>query len=147
MGMVLQDIRYAVRSLRRSPGVALAAVITLALGIGATTVIYSAVNRLLLNPLPFKGGDRLVYLWRQNPNASFVVTPSAAVVNAWSASAHSLEGIQPNRYRQFDLDRQGEIRRVTGIQVLPTLLSFLGVTPVLGRMFGPDEAKPGGPDV
>ena len=147
MTLIPTDLRYALRALRRSPGFTLVAIVTLALGIGATTVIFSAVNRLLLHPLPFEGGDRLVYVWRQNPNASFMVTPSAAVLNAWLEGAHSFEGMQPNRYRRFDMDRQGEIRHVTGIRVLPTFLSFLGLTPALGRMFAPDEARPGAPDV
>ena len=147
MTLIPTDLRYALRALRRSPGFTLVAIVTLALGIGATTVIFSAVNRLLLHPLPFKGGDRLVYVWRQNPNASFMVTPGAAVVDAWMHDAHSFEGIQPNRGRRFDMNRQGEIHQVQGMEVLPTFLSFLGLTPALGRMFAPDEAKKGGPDV
>src|SRR5690242_19008147 len=144
MSLVPRDLRFAVRALRRSPGFTLVAVLTLALGIGATTVIYSAVNRLLLNPLPFKGGDRLVYLWRQNPSASFMVTPSATVTDAWMHDAHSLEGLQPYTLASLDMDRQGTMSRVRGTQVLPSLLPFLGLTPALGRAFSPDEAKPGG---
>jgi predicted permease len=147
MRLVPHDVRYAARSLRKSTGFTLAAVLTLALGIGATTVIFSAVNRLLLHPLPFKGGDRLVYVWLQNPNASFMVWPSAAITDAWLHTAHSFDGMQPNAGGQFELERQGEISKVSGTLVLPSFLSFLGLTPALGRMFAPAEAGPGAPPV
>lgn len=147
MTSFLLDLRYALRSLRKSPGFTLAAVITLALGIGATTVIFSAVNRLLLHPLPFEGGDRMVYVWQQNPNASFMVWPSAAVTDAWLRNAHSFDGMQPHRGRRFDMEREGEIRKVSGMEVLPSFLSFLGLSPALGRTFAPDEAEPGAPEV
>ncbi|HEX6966671.1 MAG TPA: ABC transporter permease [Gemmatimonadaceae bacterium] len=147
MSLISRDVRFAVRALRRSPGFTFVAVLTLALGIGATTVIFSAVNRLLLEPLPFTGGDRLVYVWRQNPNASFMVWPSAAVTDAWMHDAHSFDGIQPNRGELFQMDRPEGPIRVRGTQVLPGFLAFLGLTPALGRMFSPDEARPGAAQV
>ncbi len=142
---LIRDARLALRSFGRSPLFTATAVVTLALGIGATTAIFSAVNRILLHPLPFRGGDRLVYVWRQNPNASFMVTPSAGVVAEWLHGTRStLEGIQPLDKQPLDLESGGETRRIVAEDVRPSFLSFLGVAPALGRGFAADEARPGG---
>ncbi|HEX5435940.1 MAG TPA: ABC transporter permease, partial [Gemmatimonadaceae bacterium] len=147
MTTILHDLRYALRSLRRSPGFTLVAILTLALGIGATTAIYSAVNDLLLRPLPFKGGDRLVYVMRQNPNAAFTIAPGARVIDAWRQGAHSLEALEPYAYDRFSLQSGENRTQLTGFEVPSDFLSFLGLSPALGRMFAPDEVKAGGPPV
>src|SRR5574338_1090951 len=85
------DVRFALRQLRRSPAFTTLAVITLALGIGATTAIFSVVHRLLLDPIPYPGGDRIVNLSRSNLQGNLYVTPTTALLEAWRKGAHSLE--------------------------------------------------------
>src|SRR5207244_814448 len=80
---VVSDARYAVRSLRKSPGMAFAAIATLALGIGATTAIFSAVNAVILRPLPFPKADQLVMAWEENPERGWVLN--------WVAPANYLD--------------------------------------------------------
>ncbi|HEX6053877.1 MAG TPA: permease prefix domain 1-containing protein, partial [Gemmatimonadaceae bacterium] len=77
------DIRFAARQMRRSPVFTMLAIVTLSLGIGATTAIFSVVNRLLLNPIPFADGDRIVNLNRENLQGTLFVTPTPELVDAW----------------------------------------------------------------
>ncbi|HET7321396.1 MAG TPA: ABC transporter permease, partial [Longimicrobiaceae bacterium] len=147
MNTLLQDLRYAVRQLFRSPGFTLVAVLTLALGIGANTAIFSAVSRVVLNPFPFQGADRMVYAMQAHPKADMMTSPSADVAEAWMRNAHSFDGLEPLTYARFFLGGRSEPVILSGTRVSPTFLSFLGLTPALGRMFTPEEAKPGGPHV
>ena len=144
----LSDVRYAMRSLRRSPSFTVAAVLTIALGIGATTVIFSAVNRVLLHPMPFKGGDRMVYAWLgKEPSAGFVVMPTVEMFEAWRSSAHSFEAIEAYNEERVFWNNDGVQTRVSGIRTSSTFLSFLGLSPARGRMFSADEAERGGQPV
>jgi putative ABC transport system permease protein len=144
MSLMPADLRFAARSLRMRPGFTLAAVFTLALGIGATTMIFSTVNRVLLNPLPYKGGDRLRYIWVQNPVASFQIWPSPSLTRAWLDNSHSFDGLQPTSGRQIKIERNGIRTAARNIQILPGFLSFLGLDPAAGRMFTEQEAASGG---
>jgi len=142
------DVRYGIRSLLRSPGFALAAVLTIALGIGATTVIYSAVNRVLLHPLPFEGGDRMVYaLLGKEPGVGFVVMPTVEMVEAWRSSAHSFEAIEPYNEERIYWNDDGVQTPISGMRTSPTFLSFLGLSPAHGRMYTAEEGRRGGPPV
>src|SRR5215207_4765922 len=87
------DLRFAVRQLRKSPAFTALAIVTLGLGIGATTAIFSVVNRLLLDPIPYAGGDRIVNLNRSNLQGNLYVTPTPKLVAAWRRSVPSLEQI------------------------------------------------------
>jgi len=144
MGTLWPDIRYGLRMLVKAPGFTVVAVVTLALGIGANTAIFSVVNRLLLNPLPFKDGHRIVYLWRGSPQVSrIVMLPSAETISLWREEAKSFEGMEAFSYREFVLTGEGEPESIVGKLVSPSLFTFLGVEPQLGRTFLPQEAQPG----
>ena len=141
------DLRFAGRQLRRSPGFALVAVVTLALGIGATTTIYCAVHDLLLNPLPYRGADRLVDLEELAIRGQVSMMPTRDVVDAWRSGARSLEGIVEFTRAQWMLSVAGEPELVGGVAFEPALLPFLGVRPLLGRPFTQEDARPGSPPV
>ena len=142
-----RDLRFGLRSLARSPGFTLAAVVTIALGIGATTVVFSAVNRVLLHPLPFEGGERMYYVWLGSDRYSFMLTPSAPSVDAWRRDAHSFEALESYSYEQLYWSNANDEKKISGLRVSPGFLQFFGLSPLLGRMFAADEMVPGGPRV
>src|SRR5579864_1994289 len=148
MGIFLQDVRYGLRILHKSHGFSAVAIITLALGIGANTAIFSAVNAALLRPLPYHDPTGLVWIteiWpQQHDNAS---VPSPDYTN-WSAQAHSFAEVAAyDGGEESNLTGAGEPERIAGVGVTPNFFHLLGVEPALGRTFLPREALPGGPPV
>ncbi|MGD0222954.1 MAG: ABC transporter permease [Terriglobia bacterium] len=138
----LQDVRYGLRVLRRNPGFATAAILTLALGIGATTAIFSIVDTVMLKPLPFPTADRLVRV-----RSLFAVTGNGGVASYpdfldWRARNHVFEGMAAFRTGDFTLVGPREPFHLQGAVVSAQLFSLLGVKPALGRSFLPDEDKP-----
>jgi predicted permease len=142
-----RELRFALRSLARNPGFSTAAIITIALGIGATTVVFSAVNRVLLHPLPFEGGERMVYVWLGSDRYSFIVTPSAPVVEAWQRDAHSFESLEAFTQEQLYWSNGDDEKKIAGLRVSPGILRFFGLSPAVGRTFAAGETVPGGPRV
>jgi predicted permease len=144
---LLQDLRYALRQLRRSPGFTAVAVITLALGIGANTSIFSVVNGVLLRPLTFKDPDRLVRVWHVPPPKSFpgmtTFSVSAANYLDWERQNHVFERMAIYTYRGFTLTGGDKPEQVDGCAATSGFFSTLGVQPVLGRGFLPEEDQPG----
>jgi len=143
---LLQDVRYALRVLRRNPGFTLLAVLTLALGIGANTAIFSLVNAVLLRPLPYAGADRIVQVWHTPPESfpgmtRFMVSPANYL--DWRAQNHVFEFIAA--YDSASLNWAGGDRpeAVTAGVVAPEFFAVLGARPLLGRAFTPDEETPG----
>lgn len=139
---VTGDVRYALRSLRRSPVLTGAAVLTLALGIGANTAIFSAVNAVILRPLPFKDPERLYMLWEQNPEKGWyknVVAP--ANMMDWQERVAAFADVAAWADWENSVTLQGEGRpvRLTSGYVTGNIFSVLGVQPLLGRSFTPDE--------
>lgn len=137
--MLLQDIRYAFRTFRANPGFALAAVLTITLGIGANTAIFSVVNGILLQPLPYPDPDRLamVYLNEAERNAPFAHMSVADYLD-WRTHDRSFEataafGAFGNR---FNLTGGGEPEQVRGTYATAGFFSILGAKPVAGRLFG-----------
>ena len=136
-----QDARYGVRLMSRTPGFAAVAILTIALGIGATTAMFSVVYSVLLQPLPYREPDRLVNLWNTAVKRGL---PRAFVGNAnvadWKARNHVFEDIAVLRaVANFNLTGQGEPERLFGSRVSANLFSVLGVTPLIGRTFTRDE--------
>jgi putative ABC transport system permease protein len=137
---LLQDIRYALRGLRRSPGFALTAVLTLALGIGATTAIFSAVYALLLRPLPYRDPGRLVWVAEHGAIA-------APDMTAWRERGRPFEAVAGYVFNEYTLSGAGDTVRIPGAMVSFDFLSLLGVRPQMGRDFVPADGRPSSPAV
>ena len=135
-----QDIRHAFRVLARQPGVTFVAILTLALGIGANSAIFSAVNAVLLRPLPYDDPDRLVTLWEKRPAEGVmdnVVSP--ADFADWSKMATSFDSMAAMTVLPADLTGVGEPVRLFVGAVTTQFFDVLRVNPMLGRGFGPEE--------
>ncbi len=140
LGTVLNDLRYLVRSLRRTPGFTIAVVLTLALGIGATTAIFSVVNAVMLRPLPFQEPDRVVLVLIDGP--AELPLPLYDVYDLRAQSA-TLTGLGLVSNEALTLTGEGDPVRLNGARVSPAVLSNLGVAPMRGRLFEPWEETPG----
>jgi len=145
-GGILQDLRYGARMLLKSPTYTAIAIAALALSIGANTAVFSAVNTLLLRPLPLKDLDRLVFsvALREgfDPFGS-----SLLEFEAYRQRNHSFESIGVAMQRSFNLIGRGEPERIRGASIMADYLTTLGVNPVLGRSLTLEEDQPGGPAV
>src|SRR5262245_53202671 len=144
-GNLWRDIRHSVRMLRARPGFAAVAVITLALGIGANTAIFSVVRSLLLEPLPFPQPDRLFMLWEADAeNPSRTTITSMPNYEDWRRSLKSFEEMCIWEYLPFNFSGDGEeAERVTGLRVSASAFTMFRVAPQLGRTFTPEEDAPG----
>ncbi len=138
----LQDIRYAGRALARSPGFAAAAVLTLALGIGANTAIFSVVDAVLLRPLPFPEADRLVVLWGRRGSDDRLLAAAADLLD-YRARSRTLEDIGLERQQSVNWTGGGPPDRLAGAYVSANVLPMLGVRASRGRLFRPEEAANG----
>ena len=141
---LLHDLRFAFRSLRKSPGFALVSILTLGLGIGANTAVFSMIRGVLLRPLPYENGERLVYLRQPAalagvPNARFSVQELAD----YRSRSRSLQSVVEYHSMPFILLGRGEPRRVQTGVVSANYFDMLGVKPLLGRGFRPGEDQPG----
>ncbi len=140
---MLQDIRFAWRSLRKRPGFTLIVLFTLALGIGANTAIFTVVNAVLLAPLPYGQPERLIVLWSKNEKKNLTQQPTAfANFKDWREQNQNFEQLAAIRGESFGLTDRGELERVNGVRVTTNILSLLGVQPIAGRDFRPEEEKP-----
>src|SRR5499426_587192 len=143
---LIQDLRYGSRMLLKIPGFALVAIITLSLGIGANTTIFSLINSLLLKPIPFPQADRLALVWQSqvnNPNSRNIV--SAPNFWDWQRQNDVFENMAvfDTAGKGYDLSGDGEPERVSGLHVSAGFFDTLGVKPHLGRAFSPEEEQPG----
>ena len=144
METFFQDVRYGVRMLLKKPGFTAIAVIALALGIGANTAIFSIVNALLLNPLPYKTPDKLVMLWQDyravnGPEREWV---SPANFYDWRDQTQSFDGVAALIDWQPTLTGEYEPETLIGAGVSHDMFSVLGVQPALGRSFIAEEDQP-----
>ena len=146
MNTLMQDIRYALRAFAKNPGFTLAALLSLAIGIGANTSIFSVANALLLRPLPYEDADRLVILWNRSPGLN--------ITEDWFSTAqyldiktghHGFEQVAIAIGGNYNLTGVGDPERVGVIRVSSNLLPMLGVRPARGRLLVPDEDSPGRP--
>ena len=144
MESLLSDVRYAVRNLLRRPGFTIIAVITLALGIGANTAIFSAINALLLKPLPFPELDRVVAIWDKLPSRG-VLHNEVSVANYldWQSQTQSYEQLALYRWWSANLTGVDPPERIQGFLVTANFLDTTGMKPIMGRTFLPEENHPG----
>jgi hypothetical protein len=143
-----QDVRLGLRMLAKRPGFAAVAILTLALGIGANTVIFSAVYAVLLKPLPFKDPDRLVFIRKKNPQRGWVRNPiSPAEILAWRDESGVFEDIAAFTSSSCVLIGAGEAEEDPCEIASSNLFPMLGATAARGRTFLPDEDKAEGPRV
>ncbi len=143
-GDLVQDLRYAARMLARTPAFTAIAVLALALGIGANTAIFSVVNKVLLQPLPFKNPGELVLIWENATHLGFPKnTPSPANFLDWREQSTVFTGMAAVAPKNFNLTGAGEPERLDGRRVSANLFDLLGVQPRLGRGFLPEEDTPG----
>jgi predicted permease len=139
---ILQDIRYAVRQLRKNPGFAAVAIITLALGIGANTAIFSVVNAVLLRPLPYPNPDQLVMLWEQNPHRGwFDNIISGDNFLDWKKQNQVFAGMAAFESGSFNITANHQAEEIAAERVSANLFSVLGVQPFRGRLFLPEENR------
>jgi predicted permease len=142
-----QDIRFAARGMRRRPGLSLIIVITLALGIGANTAIFSLVNTVLLRPVPYHEPDRLVGIREEETLRGQTWPVRPANFFDWKGRSTSFEDVAWSRDGIFNLTGQGEPESLTGYRFSANMFDVLGVRPTIGRTFLPEEDRPGAPGV
>jgi predicted permease len=140
-----QDLRYATRTLRKNPGFAFFAVVVLALGIAASTAIFSVVDAVLLRPLPYRDAKQLVMVWENADAYGFPHdTPSPGDFSDWRARNQVFEDMAALTFGgSFDLTGEGTPEELSGKVVTTNLFSVLGVTPFLGRDFRTEDGVPG----
>jgi putative ABC transport system permease protein len=145
----LQDIRYAFRMLLKRPGFTAIVILTLALGIGANTTIFSAIDAVLINPLPYKTSERLVVLWETNKHLGPEMWDRNEVAIGNFLDWRSHNQVFDQLGALFDTDMNltgaGEPQRIKSYVVTTNFFQVLGVQPMLGRSFLPEEEKPGAP--
>jgi putative ABC transport system permease protein len=145
---LLQDIRFSLRTLRKSPGFVVFAVIPLALGLGANAAIFSVVDAVLFRSLPFHNASRLVEVWEDSSRIGFPQdTPAPANFVDWKRRNHVFEDMAALKGDLYALTGVGTPQQVEGSPVTANLFPLLGVSPILGRNFSADEDRPGGPRV
>jgi len=142
MNGLLQDLRYALRQLRKSPGFTAVAVLTLALGIGANTAIFSVVNAVLLNPLPFPNEDRLVSMFEGKENFSNYSISYPNFLD-WQRDNRAFEAVAAYGWADGAITGLGEAEDVPARHVSASFFPILGVKPILGRNFTPEEDRRG----
>jgi len=142
MRTFLQDVRYGLRMLLKNPGFAAVAILTLALGIGANTALFSVVNGVLLNPLPFHEPDQLYALYYKTPAFG---EGSISYLNFldWQKQNHSFAVLSSFRSEDLNLTGAGEPERLHGHMISSELFPSLGIPPLLGRNFRPEEDQVG----
>src|SRR5881409_1809385 len=138
MNTLLQDVRYALRTLRAAPGFTAAVVLTLALGIGANTAIFSIVNAVLLRPLPYDEPDRVVLLWSHWINWTKTWVSQPELVD-YQQQLRSLEHVAAFSNTSFNLTGAGEPLRIVAAQVQPEIFPAIGARPIIGRVFTAEE--------
>ena len=150
MQNLIQDLRYGIRTLRTQPAFALIAVLTLAVGIGANSAVFSLINSLLLSPLPYPDAERLVMVWEKKEGWSTppVMYASPPNFHDWRANNQVFDELAAYRPQGFNLAGDGnDPERVQGARVSANLLAMLKVNPARGRAFRPEDDLPNSPGV
>jgi predicted permease len=140
---LFRDVSFGVRALRKNPGFTIVAVLTLALGIGANTAIFTVVETVVLAPLPYPQPDRLVMVSESRPNVK-QLNISYPDFQDWQRNTRSFEHMAALAWHDYNLTNPGTAEHLDGMEVSSGFLATLGVKPVLGRDFYPPEDQPGG---
>ena len=140
--MFLQDLRYGLRRLAKSPGFTVVAILTLALGIGANTAIFSVVNGVLINPLPFRNADRIVSVFEDMPDFA-EGSISYPVFLDWQRENRSFESMAAYRWANGTITGAGQPENVRARCVSAAFFPILGVNPILGRNFNAEDDRRG----
>src|SRR5687768_5285488 len=138
------DLRYAVRGLRSSPGFTAVALLTLAMGIGASTTIFSVANAVLLRPFPYHEPERIVRLYETNPTTDMFGISEPDYLD-WRERVRGLSQLAAFTGENVSLLGDGDPEELSAMAATPSLFPLLGVRPLMGRVFGEEEAKPGAP--
>jgi predicted permease len=146
MGTLLQDLRYGARTLFKAPGFTLTAVVALALGIGANTAMFSIVNGVLLQPLPYAEADRLLKLYTSMPQFRDASVSYPNFLD-WQQRSRSLEQMAAYRIDTFNLTGQASPERLRGAMASASIFAALHLEPIVGRTFSNDEDRRGGAPV
>jgi hypothetical protein len=142
METLIKDIRYGFRVLRKSPGFTFVALLTLALGIGANTAIFSVVNTIVFRPLPYTAPQRLVGVWTRDLKRAGTQYPVALpTFHDWQNQAHAFAGITAYCFNRFHVSGREGPDETRGILVTPNFFLVMGVTPVLGRSLQPADDR------
>src|SRR5918995_3324701 len=138
----ISAFNYAFRTLRRQPTFVVISLLTLAVGIGANTAIFSAIKTVVLNPLPYEEPERIAVVWEVSPegNQERVSVPT---FEDWQADARSFESLAAYRHVDFSFSGSGDPRNVSGVRATPELFGVLKARPFLGRTFVADDAQVG----
>jgi putative ABC transport system permease protein len=144
MDTLLKDLRYAVRTLLKHPAFTITAVFTIALGIGATTAIFSVVNALVLSPPQMHDPDRVVAIWKSQIDSRTEGYVSYLDLQDWRKRTHSFEEIAGYKANAFDVTNNDQVERLSGMRVTANFLPLLKVAPARGRNFDEAEEKIGG---
>ena len=150
MDSLIHDLRATLRALRRSPAFTVSVVVTLALGIGANTAIFSVVNGVILRPLPYAEPDRLVMVWEENPAMDYgvrYIPTSPGNFTDFRADTGVFSDAGAFRYRSATVGGEGDAEQLWGAELTPSMFTTLQVQPVMGRTFTRDEELPGKPGV
>src|SRR5580765_840007 len=144
----LANLRYTFRQINKSPGFFIVAIAALAMGIGANTAIFSAVEAVLLKPLPFAQPDRLVIVWEDMSFLGFVNnTPAPANYVDWRAENRVFTDMAATRFTTASLTGDGQPEQLSGKKVTPNFFAVLGVQPAVGRPCTAEEDKAQSPVV
>ena len=147
MGTLIQDLRYGARMLMKNPGLTLVIVLSLAIGIGANTAIFSVTSALLLKPLPYPHADRLAILWLRSPGIGIPQDwPSPGQYHDIKMQNHVFEETAIAIGGNYTITGLTKATKVDGIEASSTLLDMLGAKPLMGRIFLPEEDRSGKPD-
>src|SRR6187401_1438757 len=142
------DFRLALRGLIKQPRFTIVAALTLALGIGSVTAIFSVVNGILLTPLPYPNADRLVNIWSHAPGIGLQQFPlSPDLYFFFKRESHSFEETTTFQRRGADLTESTNPESVPALQATHTYFATLGIAPARGQVFTAEHDKPGGPNV
>jgi len=138
---IIQDVRFAFRQFARNPGFSAVAVLTLALGIGANTAVFSVVSRVLLRPLPYPDDESVVTVWNTHVEGQLALSENEFL--EYEGLDAPFESLGAYRFGPLTLSGEGEAERLPGVYASAGALRALGVTPLAGRVFGPDDDLPG----